>query len=237
MKKILLISATLMLAHAAFSQGTINFGNRAGSSSTQAPGRVAAPVYGVNPADPTRRITGNTSTGIPAGTQTYTGVPFLANDATHTFQATLWALNGAVTGDASANNLQQVVVNGTAPFSATTSGLLAGIWTQPSSAAPIPGAALDTDRPTFQVRVWDTKGGTITTWAAAQAAWLQGQIALGYSDLFTVPYSLGQTLVPPNNAPNMQGLQSFNVTVVPEPSVIALGILGAGCLFMLRRRK
>ena len=238
MKKILLISATLMLAHAAFSQGTIVFGNRAGSSSTAAPGRVVAPVYGVNPAAPGVRISGNTSTGIPAGTTTYAGVPFVANDATHTFIATLWALNGSVTGDARNNNLLQVTVNGSAPFGTATSGLLAGIWTQPSQPAPIPNAALDTDRPTFQVRVWDTKGGTINSWTEALNAWNAGQIALGWSDLFSVNYPLGRTQNPPNQQINMQGLQSFNLTMaVPEPSTIALGILGAGCLFLLRRRK
>jgi len=240
MKKILLIASVVLLTHAAFSQGTITFGNRAGSSSTVAPGRVVAPVYGVNPSAPDRRISGNTSTGVPAGTQTYTGVPFLASDATHTYQATLWALNGPVVGDASANNLQQVAINGTAPFSTATSGILAGIWTQPSQGAVIVGATSETDRPTFQVRVWDTKGGTITTWDQALVAWQAGNnYALGYSDLFNVPYPLGATQSPPNQAPNMQGLTSFNVTTfpVPEPSVIALGVLGAGCLFLLRRRK
>jgi hypothetical protein len=165
-------------------------------------------------------------------------VPFVANDATHTFISTLWALNGSVTGDARNNNLLQVTVNGSAPFGTATSGLLAGIWTQPSQPAPIPNAALDTDRPTFQVRVWDTKGGTINSWTEALNAWNAGQIALGWSDLFSVPYPLGGTQNPPNQQINMQGLQSFNLTmVVPEPSTIALGILGAGCLFLLRRRK
>jgi len=237
MKKILLIAAALMLTHAAFSQGTVVFGNKGGSSTATPPGAVTAPVYGLNPADSTRRIAGNTATGVPMGSTSYGSSPFLAADPTHTWTATLWALNGPVTGTADANNLQQVLINGTATFRTSTSGVLAGIWNPPSNPAPIPGAVLDTDRPTLQVRVWDTKGGTITAWDQALVAWQSGQIALGYSDLFQVPWPLGATQNPPNVAPFMQGLQSFNVTMVPEPSVIALGVLGAGCLFLLRRRK
>jgi len=239
MKKILLVAAALMLTHSAFSQGTVVFANTGGSGTSSPPGQVRAPVYGLNPVDNTARISGNTAAGVPMGSTSYGSTPFLANDATHTWTGTLWALNGGVTGDATANNLQQVLVNGTATFRTSTSGTFAGIWNAPSSPAVIPGAALDTDRPTFQVRVWDTKGGTIQTWDQAQAAWRAGGgYALGYSDLFTVPFPLGNTQNPPNQQVYLQGLQSFNViTFVPEPSVIALGALGAGCLFLLRRRK
>jgi hypothetical protein len=239
MKKILLISACLTLAHAAFSQGTIAFNNRTGSSTTAAPGQVTAPVYGLNPAAPTQRISGNTSTGVPAGSTAYGSSPFLFNDASHTYIATLWGLSSSVglTGDAYNNNLLAASANGTATFRVNTSGTFAGIWNAPSSPGVIPGVAVDTDRPFLQVRVWDTKNGTINTWTEALNAWNSGQIALGVSDIFQAAFPLGGTAVPPNTQPNMQGLQSFNVTTVPEPSVIALGFLGAGCLFLLRRRK
>jgi hypothetical protein len=36
--------------------------------------------------------------------------------------------------------------------------------------------------------------------------------------------------------PDLSGLQSFNLRVVPEPSTIALGVLGAAAL-LYRRRK
>jgi len=239
MKKILLISAALMLAHAAFSQGTVVFSNKGGTSTAAAPGASTAPIYGLDPSDSTgqRRITGNTATGVPMGSTAYTGIPFLASDATHTFQATLWGLNSAaVTGSGAmgANNLQ-LLVNGTTTFRTSTSGTFAGIWNQPSNPAIVPGVATPTDTATFQVRVWDTKNGQITTWAQALAT--PGEI-YGYSDLFNSAFALGGTQIPANPPPYLQGLQSFNVqTVVPEPSVIALGVLGAGCLFMLRRRK
>jgi len=234
MKKILLISATLLLAHAAFSQGTVTFANKGGTSTTAEPGQTAAPVYGLAPDN--SRISGNTATGVPMGSTAYTGIPFLANDATHTFTATLWGLDStAVTGTALQNNLAQTV-NGSTTFRTSTSGTFAGIWNQPSASAIVPGITTEAQRATFQVRVWDTRNGTIATWD--QALLTPGEV-YGYSDLFAVPYRLGATAAgQPNPAPYLQGLTSFNVQqVVPEPSVIALGVLGAGCLFMLRRRK
>jgi len=227
MKKILLIGATVMLAHAAFSQGTIVFNNRIGAS-TASPGIVIAPIYGVDASAPSTVKRGNTSVGNPMGTQVYNGAPLAGTG----FTATLWGANStAVTGDVDANNLTLI---GQTVFRTTTSGNFAGTVIQPAAPSAVPGVASGSDRGTFQMRVWDNKGGTILTWD--QAITTAG-VAYGSSDLFTVPFSLGGTLSPPNTPPNLQGLQSFQLTVVPEPSVIALGVLGAGCLFMLRRRK
>jgi hypothetical protein len=237
MKKILLVSAALLLAHGAFSQGTIVFNNRAGSSTTASPGIVIAPIYGPegnNPqADPTTARSGNTATGNPMGSQTYSGSPLFAGYLGGTWTATLWGLESSqVTGDKTANNL---VLISTTTFRTTTSGNFAGTINQPTTAATVPGVVTGTDRGTFQMRVWDTRGGAIATWADVLA---NPTVLRGVSDIFTVPYSLGGTLSPPNTAPFLQGLQSFNVaTAVPEPSTIALGIIGAGCLFLLRRRK
>jgi hypothetical protein len=237
MKKTLLICAALMLANAAFSQGTVAFANRNGSTTTAAPGEVIAPVYGPDPSDNTHRISGNTSTGVPAGNTSYGSSPFLFVDGVHTWTATLWALDASqASGSAQNNNLALVLVNGTATFRTSTSGTFAGIWNPPSGAAPVPGVTAVGQRAAFQIRVWDTKGGTIATWAQLTDPANNG-VFRGYSDMFTVPYDLGGTAVPANPPPNLQGLASFNVFVVPEPSVIALGMLGAGCLFLLRRRK
>jgi len=227
MKKILLIGATVMLAHAAFSQGTVVFNNRIGTS-TASPGIVIAPIYNVDPANPSRVQRGNTSVGNPMGTAVYAGAPLSGTG----FTATLWGSDAATaTGTADANNL---VLIGTTSFRTFTSGNFAGSVVQPSAPSAVPGVTVDTQRGTFQMRVWDNKGGTILTWD--QAITTAG-VAFGSSDLFTVPFALGGTAVPvPNPPPNLQGLQSFQLTV-PEPSVVALGVLGAGCLFLLRRRK
>jgi hypothetical protein len=221
MKKTLLITASLMLAVAAFSQGTIVFDN----STTTA----KALVYGLDPLDPTAYKSGQTATGLPVGTTTYGGALLTGTG----FTATLWEVNTAsLTGDAVANNLGQIG----GPVGFRAAGLFSG-RVLASTANPIAQDITSSGQSaTFQMRVWDNKGGTITTWAAALTAWNAGQTAIGWSPLFAIT-GLGGFGVPPGTPPNLVGLQSFQLTTVPEPSVIALGALGAGCLLFLRRRK
>jgi hypothetical protein len=80
-----------------------------------------------------------------------------------------------------------------------------------------------------QFRAWDNRGGMVTSWAQVLAA--GGAIAGAASDVFTVG-PLGGVIT----APQTQGLRSFQLTAVPEPSLIALGALCLGTL-LLRRRK
>jgi len=205
------------------------FDNRANASGTPGtfPGVVVAPFYDVDPANPLVRKSGNTPAGIPAGSAAYSGA-FLAGTG---FTATLWARNStAVTGAADANNLALV---GQTTMRTSTSGTSAGrVAASAANARVLDVAPGTTDRGTFQVRVWDSRNGQIATW---DQALLTPNLKVGYSDLFTVPYALTSGIGTP---PNLEGLQSFQMFMtVPEPSVIALGILGAGCLFMLRRRK
>src|SRR4051794_30588963 len=95
-----------MLAKSAFAQGTVVFANRAGTSTSAAPGQVLAPIFREDPADPTHRISGNTPAGIPGGNTSYNGAPFVAAGQGPTFTATLWGLNSkTVLGDAANNNL------------------------------------------------------------------------------------------------------------------------------------
>jgi hypothetical protein len=85
---------------------------------------------------------------------------------------------------------------------------------------------------TFQLRVWDNLGGTLTTWAQAEAQWLLGAIAGGKSQLFEV----GPLTANPNIPPNMTTFRSFNVHYVPEPSTFALLGLGALGMLIFRRK-
>lgn len=80
-----------------------------------------------------------------------------------------------------------------------------------------------------QVRVWESK---YADFAAAQAA--GGKY--GQSAILTL--KTGNAGVPPTLPTALTGLASFNLAggVIPEPSTIALGLLGATVL-MLRRRK
>jgi len=83
----------------------------------------------------------------------------------------------------------------------------------------VPGVAAGGSA-TFVVRAWQTSAGSF---AAA--------ISKGESAPFTINVG-GGTIAPPP----LTGLTGFTVTAVPEPTVIALGVLGAAA-FMLRRRK
>jgi hypothetical protein len=95
------------------------------------------------------------------------------------------------------------------------------------------GVAKDAPSAQVQMVAWDNKGGTINDWTAARAAWLAGEIAAGASPVFTVNAIGGDF----NTPPNLVGLQSFNIYLIPEPSTFALAGLGAAALMIFRRRK
>jgi hypothetical protein len=76
---------------------------------------------------------------------------------------------------------------------------------------------------TLEVRAWDMRTGA--TWDTAS---IRGQ-----SGTFT--YTIPLDPLSPPAAYFMEGMRGF--TLVPEPSVIGLGLIGVGALFMLRRRK
>ena len=80
---------------------------------------------------------------------------------------------------------------------------------------------------TLQVRAWRASDGA--SWAAAQVPGAH----VGQGNLIQVALGTGAATVP-----NMVGLQGFNLTVVPvpEPATIALGLMGAGALFIRRRK-
>lgn len=85
-----------------------------------------------------------------------------------------------------------------------------------------------------QVKVvaWHTSLGN--DYAAAVAANMGG---VGESAVITIAAVGNPGAVPPTPAANLVGLQAFTVTpLIPEPTVAALGLLGAG-LLLIRRKK
>lgn len=92
---------------------------------------------------------------------------------------------------------------------------------------------------TFSIAAWFNNGGTITTLAGAQAA----LVPFGWSPLGTE--TLGGAGSSVFNLPGAGdsyttdgGITSFSlVTPVPEPSTIALGVIGASAFLMRLRRK
>jgi len=212
-----LVASTLMLASviAAYSQGQINFSTRVLSSPV---GTVNAPIYGPQVGDPFGHLNGQHTTN--GGSINYTG-PLLAGTG---FTAGLYG------GPANSGRFDLL---STATF--RTAANLLGYVTPPAvplvSVATVPIGAMGT----FELRVWDNRLNTVSDWAAVMA---DPSIPRGQSGAFSPPFPLGGTIPgqQPITPPNLAGLTSFNIAPVPEPSVVALGVLGLGAL-LLRRRK
>jgi len=81
---------------------------------------------------------------------------------------------------------------------------------------------------TFQVRAWEAAGGA--TYDAAVAA---GR-PFGKSDTFVIAKLGDPAASPPGLPVDLVGLKSFSL--VPEPSTVALGVLGAAALLAFRRK-
>ncbi|MCS7090770.1 MAG: PEP-CTERM sorting domain-containing protein [Verrucomicrobiota bacterium] len=210
-----LVSAAVLCGLAAnvFAQGTIIFNNRV-------TGQVVAPVYGpLGPTD-TTALTGNTPSGFPAGSQNYGGRPLLAGAG---YYAQLFA------GPQGTPEASLLPVPGTLVTFRT--GGFAGFIAAPTEPVSIPGVPQG-QVATMQLRAWENQGGSISTWAAAEALWLSGTIAAGKSLVFDSP-ALAGGITPP---PNLLGLQSFNIYYIPEPGTLALLGLGALGLMVFRRK-
>jgi hypothetical protein len=83
---------------------------------------------------------------------------------------------------------------------------------------------------TFRILAWDADAASYdAAVAAGLAAGRSGDITV--AQLGGVPAS-----GPPIADPYLEGLQEFNLFIVPEPSTLTLGVLGAAAL-LLRRRK
>ena len=214
MKNIRSIITLLLLAAAPSSmgQGQVIFYNRAVAAG------VVAPVYGVNPLNPTLALHGQATTN--GGTVNYSGYPLLSGT---TFTASLWgrpANNGLV--EVQFMELAQTPFRTSSPLSGTFGlGLL-------GNPVQVPGVTTDGTPYDFQVRVWNNQNGSIISWAQVLAT---TGAAAGASDIFTT----GVAVVPPASGPSsLFGLTSFNLTIVPEPSVVLLGAL-AGAALLWRR--
>jgi hypothetical protein len=80
----------------------------------------------------------------------------------------------------------------------------------------------------YQMRVWNNQGGTVTSFDSALIRGASGvtPVALGGSD------GVNPTVPTPDANTHL----AFSLAAVPEPSTIALGVLG-GLVLMFRRRK
>jgi hypothetical protein len=137
------------------------------------------------------------------------------------FTAELWYAAGE---GAAESSLMPVPGSQVGFRSGTTAGLIQG-----KPKLDIPGT-YGGDKVTLQLRVWNNQGGSVTTWDQAGDK--------GLSNLFThelagVRRDGGVSL---GSGSIANGLGYF-VICVPEPSVVALGLLGLGSVLMARRRR
>jgi hypothetical protein len=208
MKKTLVLAAVL-LGSAAVSSVLAQGQVRWGNNFT---GVTRAPIFGVEATgDAARVIRGNNAAGLPVGTSVYTGALLQGTGFTIAMffgnDSTPRGVNTFRTGTAAGLTTLLTVTDDTRPPG--TSGF------------------------NVQFRAWDNRGGQITSWSQVMA---DPSIPQGVSDPFTIGALGGVSGPSVFPVPDTTGIRSFNLTMVPEPSLIALGALGLGAL-LLRRRK
>jgi hypothetical protein len=211
MKKTLLMLVTVATAVNVFAQGQINF-------NTAVPGQVIARVYGPE-ADPMMQIQGNTATEQPTGSAVYSSSVLVGGSgySAQLFVGPAGAADDALVGQAPVQAFRDVI--GGNPASA---GFV-------QTATVVVDGIADGVNAQVQMRAWDNQGGAVATWADVMA---DPTVLRGWSESFSL--TLGGGLQP---AANLVGVTSFNLFAVPEPSTIALGVLGIGALLLFRRRK
>jgi len=94
----------------------------------------------------------------------------------------------------------------------------------------VPGYAAGTGVE-VQIPAWDNSSGLYRDWTQAEPAWLGGLIAAGAS--MPVEALTGSVLLPPS--PTV--IPGFTISLVPEPSSAALGLLAIGLTCAAFRRK
>jgi hypothetical protein len=87
----------------------------------------------------------------------------------------------------------------------------------------------------FQVRVWSS--GYDTYEAAAASGDASAMIGMSAGAAANGGFELTVGAAPPATPADLVGLESFQLAFVPEPSTIALAILGGLGLLLFRRRK
>jgi hypothetical protein len=217
--RISLLLALLLYAFnsSATTTGRLDWGNNL-------PGFRAA-IYGPDPANPYLSIVGQSSLDNPSGSTVYGG-PLLQGSG-YTF--------AIFAGSLSTASNSMYLLGSTTFRTATANVLPAGlVFFGESNFSDVFAG----EQGHFQIRIWDNKGGTLTTWAQAEAAWLSGNTDAGVSPIVTTG-PLGGTDSDGNPVVNPidSAWQSFNLYYIPEPSLYTLaGLTAATMLIFCRRR-
>jgi hypothetical protein len=265
MKKTLIISALLAGSISAYSQGTVFFGDSlpdvtihifapqgaevTGDQGSSTPGvstgGVTTDIYLNNTTDgnyaggATAQAGGAGTTNYGGSTvytggaigNTFTGNPTAAGAYNYNngkdYSVELYAAPGL---NAPASALQPVTQYLTIIVTSSTVG---GTFKSVTPASD-PGISGTSASATIALVAWYNGGGTYTTYAAALAA----GVPTGESPLDNLTALGNPAGSPPVTAPDLQGLESFSLALpIPEPSTVALGVIGASTLLFRRRKK
>lgn len=218
MKKIALTISALAVATGAYAQGVINWSDEVNNFSIT----VWSPQYTGAPA---MNTLGNSPIDTPAGTGVYTGTPL----PTSGYEIGLYV---GTTPSAVATALTSGTPVATDDFSAGYGG-----WDFSGSLPATVNGLAPGSSVYVALAAWSTATGAPTSYAAALA---NGDLA-GASVVSTGTVELGgpNPPNPPITAGNLAGvgITDFTVGSVPEPSTIALGVMGASAFLMRLRRK
>lgn len=222
---VVMLLAGACITHA---QGTVSFANYLGSTY----------IYvSYKPASGSAIQLGGAATGPAPSTSNYAAETGNGTDWT----AQLWGAAGS--GD-TASALSPLPLQGgsagatvTSTFASGSSGhdSTAGTWLS-TAVGTVPGTTYEGSAATVQVYAWYNDGGTITSYSQA----VSDGVPAGFSATANIstggPVPPGQSGTPAVPAALPAGLGNFTVSV-PEPSTVALGMMGASALFMRLRRK
>jgi hypothetical protein len=162
--------------------------------------------------------------------QVYNSLGILASGSL--YYAQLFAADGTGQGSGALNPVGNVVNfrTGLNQGYVQESGTPAGAGTNVTVNTTVNATAVNGGAVTLQLRAWSS---SFPSYAAALA---NGVAERGESPILNLAATGNPNAVPVPGVPvDLNGLQGF--TMVPEPSTIALGILGASSLFFVRRRK
>jgi hypothetical protein len=203
--------------------GTVGFGNY---------GSFSAGSYMYVTLNGTKIGSATPNTGTPMGSAT---ANIAAGD-----DWTVELYGAAGTGDAASTLLPlidgSILNNTTIPVMANladgTADGTVGTWYS-GGYGNVPGTTGPANGATVQVYAWYNDGGTITSYSAAVAMGMPA----GFSATGNVP-SLGggSPPIPAASLPTGMGNIALTTTT-PEPSTIALGVMGASAFFMRLRKK
>jgi len=227
MKKTITLMTLLAGAVGAYSQGIVNFADYSGQLQQQ--------FFQYNASDATHTaVTYGTYTVMeqvgssaaanasPQGTTVYNGAPLSGTG----YDAQVYA--GAGGGD----SLASLTAVGTSPLHFQTVGAALG-YIKGTSTITLPTPMTGTI--SLAIAVWNNGAGAYTTLAAAQAA-NAANTAVGQWGFSSVG-SMSVNNLSPTPIPANSGIEGASLGVAtPEPSTIALGVMGASAL-LFRRRK